>query len=103
MTTTTPRDTTEVVERMAEAASNFLAALSPTGRAKASLDFADEEERTRWFYTPNSRGGLPLRDMDPAAEQRAQQLLAAGLSYPGYVTASTIMGLENTLDAREGW
>ncbi len=103
MTPTTPSDSTEVVERMAEAASNFLAALSPDGRAKAALDFADEEERTRWFYTPNPRRGLPLREMGAAAEQRAHQLLATGLSHPGYVTVSTIMGLENTLDASEGW
>ena len=90
-------------DRMAEAAANFLAALSPEGRARAELDFADEEERTRWFYTPTLRAGLPLREMDPAQQRQAHQLLASGLSHPGYVTASTIMGLENTLDAVEGF
>jgi hypothetical protein len=92
-----------IVERMAEVASNFLASLSTEGRAKAQLAFADEEERTRWFYTPNPRAGLPLREMEAVQQRRAHQLLASGLSHPGYVTVSTIMGLENILDAEEGF
>ena len=63
----------------------------------------DEDERTRWFYTPILRAGLPLRDMHPGQQRHAHRLLALGLSAPGYVTASTIMGLENTLDAEEGF
>jgi Protein of unknown function (DUF3500) len=31
------------------------------------------------------------------------QLVATGLSKPGYVTATTIMGLENVLDQVEDW
>ena len=31
------------------------------------------------------------------------QLVATGLSKPGYVTATTIMGLENVLDHVENW
>ena len=90
-------------ERMAEAASNFLAALSPDARARAAMAFTNEGERTRWFYTPTVREGLPLRDMDPLSQQRAHQLLVTGLSHPAYVTVSTIMGLENTLDMVEGF
>jgi len=41
--------------------------------------------------------------MTPAQQQRAHQLVASGLSRAGYVVASTIIGLENTLDAKEGW
>jgi len=98
-----PPATDSLPGRMAEAAADLLAALSPEGRAAAGLDFSPEEERTRWFYTPNVRAGCPLRDMDPRSQRLAQRLLSLGLSWPGYVTASTIMGLENTLDAEEGF
>ena len=90
-------------DRMAAIADDFLAALDRQGRGCAQLPFTDEDERTRWFYTPVLRAGLPLRDMDPAQQRLAHRLLALGLSAPGYVTASTIIGLENTLDAEEGF
>lgn len=90
-------------ERMGEAAERFLASLSPDQRAKAALDFSDQEMRTRWFYTPVSRDGLPLTEMDRRQQRLAHQLAATGLSRAGYSTASTIMGLETTLDALEGW
>lgn len=92
-----------VVERMAEAAGNLLAALTPEQRRRATFGFPAEDERRRWYYTPTDHGGLPLGEMDPAQQQRAHRLAASGLSVPGYVTASTIIGLENTLDLQEGW
>lgn len=92
-----------VAERMAEAATSFLAVLAPDQRRKASFPFPSDEERRRWFYTPSDHGGLPLGEMTPAQQQRAHQLVASGLSRAGYVVASTIIGLENTLDAKEGW
>jgi hypothetical protein len=92
-----------VVERMAEAASALLAALAEDQRRKATLDFADQEERRRWYYTPTDHGGLPLTEMTPHQQQATQRLVSTGLSFPGYVVASTIMGLENPLDLEEGW
>lgn len=92
-----------VVERMAEAATGLLAALAPDQRRKATFDFSGEDERRRWFYTPTDHGGLPLVEMGPSQQQHTHRLVASGLSVPGYVTASTIMGLENTLDMQEGW
>jgi hypothetical protein len=41
--------------------------------------------------------------MERHQRRLAQQLVAAGLSRGGYVTVSTIMGLERTLDALENW
>jgi hypothetical protein len=41
--------------------------------------------------------------MRPAQQSLAMQLVATGLSRPGYVTVSTIMGLENVLDQVEDW
>ncbi len=96
-------DAKALVELMGEAATRFLASLSTDQRARATLDFDDGDERTRWFYTPVRRQGLPLAEMDRPQQRLAHQLLASGLSRSAYVTASTIMGLENTLDAIEGW
>lgn len=92
-----------VVERMTEAAAGLLAALGADQRRKAVFEFPAEEERRRWYYTPTDHGGLPLAEMEPVQQQRAHRLVASGLSVPGYVAASTIMGLENTLDAAEDW
>ena len=89
--------------RMAEAAEGWLASLDPAQRAKARFGFPSDAERTRWYYTPTERGGLPLAEMGPTQQRLAHRLVASGLSEGGYATAATIMGLENVLDAREGW
>lgn len=89
--------------RMAEAATAWLSSLEPGQRAKAAYGFPAPEERTRWYYTPTEQGGLPLAEMDPVQQSLAHRLVASGLSRPGYVAASTVMGLENVLDAVEGW
>ena len=92
-----------LVKRMGEAVVNFLAALTTDQRAKATFRFEDQAERTRWHYTPIPRHGLPLAEMTRPQQRLAQQVVATGLSRGGYVTASTIMGLETTLDFLEGW
>ena len=92
----------ELVERMGETASNFLASLTPDQRSKAVLDFSDDERRN-WNYVPLIRVGLSLAEMDFGQRQLAHQIAATGLSRSGYVAASTIIGLETTLDAVEDW
>ena len=92
-----------LAERMGEAAVKFLAMLAPDQRRKVNFEFADEKERTFWHYTPIPRQGLPFKEMDRRQQRLAQQLVATGLSRAGYVAASTIMGLETTLDMIEGW
>ncbi|MFN8495211.1 MAG: DUF3500 domain-containing protein [Caldilineaceae bacterium] len=104
MNTNQPVDTArELVQRMGEAANRFLASLSTDQRAKAQRDFADQNERTTWYYTPQQRTGLHFGEMDRQQQRLAQALISTGLSRPGWVTASTIMGLETTLDVIEGW
>ena len=92
-----------LLERMTDAATNWLASLSNDQRRKAVFPFQEDDQRTLWYYTPTEQGGLPLIEMDPIQQRLAHRLIATGLSGPGYVTAATIMGLENILDAREGW
>jgi hypothetical protein len=88
---------------MGEAATNWLVSLTLGQRAQAVLDFAAQDKRTSWYYTPTARDGLPLAEMDRRQQRLAHALVATGLSRAGYVTASTIIGLETTLDAIEGW
>ncbi|MFG1922908.1 DUF3500 domain-containing protein [Cryptosporangium sp. NPDC048952] len=88
---------------MVTAARDWLDSLDDTQRASAVLPWPSEEERHRWFYTPVDHGGLPLGRMTAAQQSLAMRLLASGLSEAGYVTASTIMSLENVLDQVEGW
>ncbi|MET0228503.1 MAG: DUF3500 domain-containing protein, partial [Actinomycetes bacterium] len=92
-----------VRDGMAAAAAGWLASLTPEQRAKACYPFPADEERTTWYYTPTERGGLPLAEMGPVSQRLAHRLVASGLSEGGYNTAATVMGLENVLDAKEGW
>jgi hypothetical protein len=88
---------------MAGAALDLLGALDAEEQAQAQWPFPSDEERRLWFYTPTDHGGLALGDLRPAQQRLALQLVATGLSRAGYVTVSTIMGLENVLDEIEGW
>lgn len=86
---------------MAEAAVAWLDTLTDAQRELAAWGFPADDERTQWFYTPTDHGGLPLGEMRPAQQQAAMRLLRTGLSRPAYVTAATIIGLENVLDEVE--
>jgi hypothetical protein len=88
---------------MAGAAQEFLAALDADQRTLAYWPFPSDDERRRWFYTPTDHGGLPLGMMRPGQQRLALRFVATGLSRAGYVTVATIIGLENVLDAVEGW
>ena len=92
----------DLAERMAAVAGDFLSSLDDAQQARATFPFAGNE-RSAWFYTPTEHGGLPLSGMDPVQQQLSQKLVASGLSKGGYVTTSTIMGLERTLALREGF
>ncbi len=92
-----------VVRRMGEAAAAFLACLSIDQKHRAVVPFDDQEERTNWHYTPILRKGLSLSEMTFPQRQKALQLVHTGLSRAGFVTASTVMGIENALDMLEGW
>jgi hypothetical protein len=92
-----------VVIRMTDTANTWLATLSTDQRRKAQHAFDDAEQRTLWYYIPIERGGLPLLEMDPIQQRLALRFIATGLSQGGYNAASTIMGIENVLDASEDW
>src|SRR4029077_5041763 len=89
---------------MATAATAFLGALTPEQRQQATFTF-DSDERLHWHFIPTEifpRKGLLIRDMTPAQRKLAHDLMKAGLSQRGYMTASSIMELETVLKALEG-
>ena len=95
-------DQTNTAQRMAEAASNFLASLDAAGQQKTVIDFADSAERENWHYVPRERAGLPLKEMDERQRALAHALVATGVSASGYEKVSTIISLEPILADLEG-
>ncbi|MBK35216.1 MAG: hypothetical protein CME26_06755 [Gemmatimonadetes bacterium] len=92
----------DIIRRMEDAAEDFLAALADDQKSVASLDFADEDERRNWHYTPVERKGLMLKDMDGWQVELANRLLGTGLSGSGMHRARTIIDLEPILGEMEG-
>ena len=71
--------------------------------AGPEADAERDGERRRWFYTPTDHGGLTLHAQRPAQQRLAMALLSTGTSQAGFVSAATVMGLENVLDHSEGF
>ncbi|HWF17887.1 MAG TPA: DUF3500 domain-containing protein [Verrucomicrobiae bacterium] len=87
-------------EEMADAANNWLNALTPEQQAKATYPF-ENDERFDWHFIPKERKGLPFKEMTPAQQKLAHALLSTGLSPRGYAKAVTIMSLEDVLKEME--
>ena len=88
---------------MAAAATRFLESLTPEQRQQAMFAF-DGDERTHWHFIPTEafpRNGLTVKQMNEPQRKLAHELLKAGLSQRGYMTATQIMELENVLAAIE--
>jgi hypothetical protein len=81
---------------MQGAAGAFLATLEPAQKAKAVLPF-NSEERFHWFYTPVSRKGIALKQLNASQRQAGLALLRAGLSEQGYAKVQAIRKLEEVL------
>jgi hypothetical protein len=90
--------------RMVAAANEFLDALTPEQRARASFTLDDIMERTRFNFVPTeafARNGLVLREMSAPQRDLAHALLKSGLSDRGYFTYTQIMALEDVLKVLE--
>jgi len=83
-------------QEMADAAKNFLAALTQEQKDKALYTF-ENDERFDWHFIPKPRKGLPFREMTSPQRLLAHALLGSGLSQRGYQKATTIMSLEQIL------
>lgn len=88
---------------MAGAAKKFLESLTPEQRQLATFAF-EGDERTHWNFIPTEifpRNGLTVKQMSAPQRALAHELLKAGLSQRGYMTATQVMELENVLAAIE--
>jgi hypothetical protein len=89
-------------EEIAQAANNFLAALTPEQKSKAVFEWKDDE-RFNWHFIPRDRKGLSLKGMTTAQRHLAYGLLNSALSQRGFLKATTIMSLEEILrDLEQG-
>ena len=86
----------QTASRLRKAAVEFLDALSPPQRARATFGFADDE-RSIWYYTPVERRGLPLGDMEEEQRHRAYTLMASALGQTGVNQARAIIEHEPIL------
>jgi len=89
---------------MATAADKWLASLSADQKQRATFPF-ESDERMRWHFVPNEqfpRKGVQIKEMSEPQRALARDLLKTGLSARGYLTASSIMELENVLKVVEG-
>lgn len=92
----------ETAVAMADAANAWLATLTDEQKEQATYKLTDEE-RVNWHFIPKPfegegmRGGLTLKDMEPAQRHLAYALLSTGMSTHGLTTALEIMSLEQVL------
>jgi hypothetical protein len=96
--------TAEAAAKMRVAAERLLAGLPERHRAQAVLPF-DDRDRVEWHYTPRSRNGIALKDLDPAGREAVHGLLRVALSASGYRKVVNIIELELVLREIErfGW
>ena len=85
-----------VATKMRESAERFLAALPDRLRTQATRPF-DDRDRVDWHYTPRSRNGVSLKELDAKGREAVHALLKTALSVPGYQKVVNIIELELVL------
>lgn len=80
--------------RIVRAANSFLSSLDEKQRQGVLFAFEDEKQRANWSNLPVSfvpRGGMSLKQMNPAQQTAAMALVAAALSPKGFEKVQQIM------------
>jgi hypothetical protein len=95
---TSPPSTVAV--KMRESAERLLAALPERQRRTAMRPF-DDRDRVDWHYTPHSRNGISLKELDPGNRDAVHALLKTALSAVGYRKVVNIIELELVLREME--
>ena len=85
-----------VAARMRAAADQVLAALPEKARRQVQRPFTDAD-RLDWHYTPHSRNGVALKELDAGGRMAVNALLRQALSVPGYAKVVNIIELELVL------
>jgi hypothetical protein len=91
-----PHATAAVAERMRASADRLIAALPPASREKLLRAF-DDRDRIDWHYTPRSRNGVALKELDAQGRDATHALLREALSAVGYRKVVNIIELELVL------
>jgi hypothetical protein len=87
-------------QAMRQAAERLLAAVPEATRAKILRPF-DDRDRLDWHYTPRSRNGAALKELDARGREAVHALLKTALSAAGYRKATNIIELELVLREME--
>lgn len=85
-----------IAAKMRESAERFLSSLPERQRAAATRPF-DDRDRVDWHYTPRSRNGISLKDLDQRGRDSVHALLRTALSAAGYRKVVNIIELELVL------
>jgi hypothetical protein len=85
-----------VAARMRASAERVLTALPAAARERIARPF-DDPDRIDWHYTPRSRNGVALKELDARGREAVHALLKEGLSTVGYRKAVNIIELELVL------
>jgi len=91
-----PPAASALAARMRVSAERILATLPPEAREKVSRPFADPD-RLDWHYTPRSRNGVALKELDVKGRDAVHALLKDALSATGYRKLTNIIELELVL------
>jgi hypothetical protein len=83
-------------QAMRQAAERLLATTPETTRAKIVRPF-DDRDRLDWHYTPRSRNGAALKELDARGREAVHGLLKTALSAAGYRKVTNIIELELVL------
>jgi len=83
-------------QAMRQAAERLLAAAPEATRAKMQRPFEDAD-RLDWHYTPRSRNGAAMKELDARGREAVHALLKTALSASGYRKATNIIELELVL------
>jgi hypothetical protein len=83
-------------QAMRQAAEALLAGLPEAARGKVLRAF-DDRDRLDWHYTPRSRNGAALKELDARGREAVHALLKTALSASGYRKAANIIELELVL------
>jgi hypothetical protein len=91
----------DAAQRIADAASRFLAGLDEAQRTQATIAF-ESPNRLDWHYIPRNRQGLTLGGMRPAQREAAQALLASVLNERGLQAIENVRIVEGVLREQQG-
>ena len=93
--------TANAAQRIADAASRFLASLDTAQRLRALIAF-EADNRVDWHYIPRNRSGLSLGEMTPAQAAAVRALFATVLNDEGLKLLDGVRLLEGVLREQQG-